>query len=356
MAAAGLLLAAAAVAAEAGDGTAASTSSPKAPANKDAGKRSAGVADVDLQRLPGEGVWEITELAVDDSELRIGLGYERLEGSGWRGRGAVGDASLLHRLAAADQPNRGRRGAFGSLALPLHDDFQVDLSLGRDPFVYTREGAHAAREERLGAVWGPTDALSLSVEYSRTELKQLDNGELAAQDALTHGYADPGALAAALPAGAGSEGLAGEREGLDLAVAYDLDAGLVGDLELSFQLSGVFERRRQADGEVHVSDSLEPVAQHAEVGFSWNRGSFRGSLTSRFVERLDGESDDPRSWATLDINIGWKTPWDGSVSVGAKNVLGQDSSMTENLGDNGTLSRFDDVFGRIPYVRYEQDL
>lgn len=52
---------------------------------------------------------------------------------------------------------------------------------------------------------------------------------------------------------------------------------------------------------------------------------------------------------TLDVNFAWRTPWNGSVSVGAKNVLN-----TRN--DDALETQIDDLLGRVPYVRYQQDL
>ena len=61
------------------------------------------------------------------------------------------------------------------------------------------------------------------------------------------------------------------------------------------------------------------------------------------------------SVATFDVHFTWRTPWNANLSVGAANVLNAGSD-NEGAVDTGMTDPFEAVYGRIPYVRYQQDL
>ena len=58
---------------------------------------------------------------------------------------------------------------------------------------------------------------------------------------------------------------------------------------------------------------------------------------------------------TFDVHFTWRTPWNANLSVGASNLL---NAGSEDSGpkDNALSDPFESVYGRIPYVRYQQDL
>jgi hypothetical protein len=70
------------------------------------------------------------------------------------------------------------------------------------------------------------------------------------------------------------------------------------------------------------------------------------------VSFLNRESLD--SMSTFDVHFTWHTPWKANLSVGTSNVLG--AGVEEGSGNNKNTDRFESIYGRIPYVRYQQDL
>ena len=146
-------------------------------------------------------------------------------------------------------------------------------------------------------------------------------------------------------------------DGVDLSVAYGIDAGLIGELELEVQFSQVLSRnfsqfRALPDSAYGLVG--EPESQ-ASVGFNWTRGNFSGTVSSHYTDgvMLNGQVH-PAAWTTVDINFAWRTPWNASLSLGAQNLLGQDGS---EIGiDGATPPELDSAYSRVPYVRYEQDL
>jgi len=58
---------------------------------------------------------------------------------------------------------------------------------------------------------------------------------------------------------------------------------------------------------------------------------------------------------TFDVHFTWRTPWNANLSIGASNLLNSGAD-NDPVSDTGLNDPFESVYGRIPYVRYEQDL
>jgi iron complex outermembrane receptor protein len=58
------------------------------------------------------------------------------------------------------------------------------------------------------------------------------------------------------------------------------------------------------------------------------------------------------SWTTWDAQLSYSLPWNAQLTVGARNVFDRDPPHDDDFFD----SNQHDVFGRVPYVRWEQDL
>lgn len=126
----------------------------------------------------------------------------------------------------------------------------------------------------------------------------------------------------------------------DVSLTCELATETWGELELGLRYS----RYRQHEG---VETLGTDPARAAELGVGWTWGSFRGDLTSRYMEMSDGVSALPTSM--LDVNFAWRTPWNASLSVGARNVLDQ-------RAENAIDAQAEELLGRVPYIRYQQDL
>ena len=170
----------------------------------------------------------------------------------------------------------------------------------------------------VGAHWQPLDGISLSLNYRNAP-------------ALQSGLA---ATTGQLP----GDGFSFSE---DLSLICRLDTQAWGDLELGLQLS------RWQDGAFGSESSLLDEHGSAELGLGWQLGAFRGDLTGRYTQPLI--SDGTGGWNSFDINIAWRTPWNASLSVGARNFLDVRAPTPNAL-------QSDDFLGRVPYVRYQQDL
>ena len=94
---------------------------------------------------------------------------------------------------------------------------------------------------------------------------------------------------------------------------------------------------------------------HCLTGFGMNKGNFSGGVDGFYRNEVEFlNRSNLESAATFDVYFTWRTPWNANLSVGTTNVLNsgaEDKSKTEN-----GLDPFESIYGRIPYVRYQQDL
>ena len=61
-------------------------------------------------------------------------------------------------------------------------------------------------------------------------------------------------------------------------------------------------------------------------------------------------------YSTVDLSFGYATPWNGQITIGARNIFDEDPPTTVNIGSPFYTNYLHDIYGRVPYVRYEQDL
>jgi hypothetical protein len=102
--------------------------------------------------------------------------------------------------------------------------------------------------------------------------------------------------------------------------------------------------------------TLADPVDSAAVRFDWALNSLSGGIQGYYREPmsfLNGSNAD--ALTTFDVYFTWRTPWNASLSVGASNLLnsGVDDKASR---DNSIKDPFESVYGRIPYVRYQQDL
>jgi hypothetical protein len=92
------------------------------------------------------------------------------------------------------------------------------------------------------------------------------------------------------------------------------------------------------------------------MNLEWSRGNFSTGIRGFYrepVNFLNRNSVD--SLTTFDVHFTWKTPWNANLSVGASNILNAGADETSNA-DIKPADPLESIYGRIPYVRYQQDL
>lgn len=233
---------------------------------------------------------------------------------GWSGQTTLADAPRLILSGSNCQPLPGERAA-SCAGSTLLDAYSV------------------------GASWAPSKAFSVSLDYfSRPVL--IDGGRVAPTIAAKSFTAPAATVPTWQPHLA-------TAEGLDVNLAVGVPGGALGEFAVGLQLAKILPETDRA------ALIREPLTR-AVMDLGWSAGQFRGSLVSRYLsEQVSAEGD---SWTSLDLNLAWRTPWSGSFSVGARNLLDNQAPLVGGLVGDGFESGLGDSLGRVPYVRYQQDL
>ncbi len=135
---------------------------------------------------------------------------------------------------------------------------------------------------------------------------------------------------------------AGKQTGLNLQAALDSNFGRFG-LGLDFAKTPI--SAATAGGFPSARSQLN----EGSLNFNWLGGSFGTQLSTRILE-LAGSN---RAWGGLDLGLTWRTPWQGTLTFGAKNLVVSGKPPTY-LDPERASDAVDQE--RVPYVRYQQDL
>ena len=151
----------------------------------------------------------------------------------------------------------------------------------------------------------------------------------------------------------------GQATGIDLDFRVGIATDNSGDVRLGLAFTHVLE----ADYQGIYSNIQDPLSwtltepfNSARMNLEWSRGNFSTGVQGFYRESvnfLNRSSVD--NLTTFDVHFTWRTPWKANLSVGASNVLSAGAEETGNA-DNQPIDPLESIYGRIPYVRYKQDL
>lgn len=225
-------------------------------------------------------------------------------------------------------------------------------------------GASSRSILSVGAEYEVADSARAGVSLFRQEegVGSLLPGSLGAASGRHPGLLGPSLpLQPVLPLAGGSaqRDFDSELSGIDLEFKLGISMDYAGDMQLGLQFTRVLDG--QFSGMYPLADSrnrwtlAEPV-DSAAVRLDWQRDAFSGGVQGYYREPVQFlNRNETNGLTTFDVYFSWRTPWNASLSVGASNLLnyGVDESKPR---DNSIKDPFEAVYGRIPYVRYKQDL
>ena len=152
-----------------------------------------------------------------------------------------------------------------------------------------------------------------------------------------------------------------DSRGLNLDLELGLTTDGFGDWTLGVQVARIL------DGGITPASAANPYSMappdhfgfqdsfnSASLGLDWQLGNFGGGISSYYrapIELHGNESLDELT--SFDIYFSWQTPWDGSLRIGASNLTEENLSPVSLTPNSESDNQ---VYGRIPYVRYRQDL
>jgi iron complex outermembrane receptor protein len=159
-----------------------------------------------------------------------------------------------------------------------------------------------------------------------------------------------------------------ETDGFDFDAKYgfDTDWGTFGQ-ELTYSRVMKFDTLFK-DGSRQAldpnNDPLNPIAgtsyapkQRAQLVLDWKKGDFSAAIEGDMIGKVhsgDG-SYDIGTWTTWDVQAAWKTPWNGKVTMGVRNIGNRVPPLDATLGTPFYNSSLYNWLGRVPYLRYSQD-
>ncbi len=165
----------------------------------------------------------------------------------------------------------------------------------------------------------------------------------------------------------GADPLGGMRsgEGVDAGISFGIANERVGDFLIGLQVARYRQRMTLLDlglsGEsVLAGGDLERYANSAQLALGWRRGRFSGDLF--------GSARDVPVWLapgqygqavlnSFDLEFSWQAVRNASITIGVSNVLDTPpSNLDDPVADMGLEDSVDQIYGRIPYVRYKHDL
>jgi hypothetical protein len=150
-----------------------------------------------------------------------------------------------------------------------------------------------------------------------------------------------------------------ETSGVDLNFKVGITTDSSGDIQLGLAFARVLEAEYQglyARSADQYSWTTARPFNSVELNLEWSRGAFSGGIAGFYrdsVDFLNRNSIDDLT--TFDVHFTWRTPWNANLTVGTSNVLDAGAEVSTNA-DAQPVDPLESIYGRIPYVRYKQDL
>jgi iron complex outermembrane receptor protein len=227
-----------------------------------------------------------------------------------------------------------------------------------------------------GLVFSPTTDLSIVLDYYNIELHELVGGE-DPQSKVDEEFALRQAGETGSTVGRVTRSTTGRIErlfytqenietmktdGLDAEIRYAFSAGRVGDFTTTLRWTHVLSYEADyANGEGMqdwVGHFRHPQ-DRGQLTLNWNLRDLAATVVGNYISDQDGgrpwdeDNDHLASFTTWDVQASYSTPWNGQVTVGARNVLDRDPPQYSN-GAWYDMTQHE-IYGRVPYLRLEQD-
>jgi hypothetical protein len=130
------------------------------------------------------------------------------------------------------------------------------------------------------------------------------------------------------------------------------NASLIGQVNLGKQswvsIGGQLARVRLIPTE-QIRGGLPPEWEAGSLSLGGGVGNFGGEVTGQMID-VPGQ---PSRYSTLGAGVTWRTPWKAKLSVGADNLMSRGKNP---FGPQDVRPAAEKDEGRVPYVRYQQDL
>jgi iron complex outermembrane receptor protein len=176
----------------------------------------------------------------------------------------------------------------------------------------------------------------------------------------------------------------GEVEGYDMQVRYRLPETSFGNFAV--QLDNTYQTKNNLFGTIGEYNGSPTWRLRSNVSVTWRKGDWDATWTSRYYSALDEAcpiadayyfsigltpqricSDVLDSNGNIlreehhigavvfhDLQVGWKTPWNGRIAVGGRNIFGREPPKALNSFAGNFDGAYDLPGGGYYYIQYSQ--
>jgi iron complex outermembrane receptor protein len=253
--------------------------------------------------------------------------------------------------------------------------------------------AEESTQWNVGLVWNPLDDLSVSLDWYDIELKDEVSTNPPMQPYFDQELALRNAGVEPVPFSTQEfGGLSGQRvgqvvrdptrnnrvvtllrpnanldkretNGLDLEASFSFGLAFAGDFRTTVQWTWINEYQvDNGDGFGLRDPPFFDPDHRGTIGLNWARGDFGANLFWNYMAGssiedanglVTGQLDSFKTW---DASANYTTPWHGTLTVGARNLFDEDPPTSDGIGFPYYSNYLHDVYGRVPYIRYDQEL
>jgi iron complex outermembrane receptor protein len=253
-----------------------------------------------------------------------------------------------------------------ALGQPSTCQLQVDTFFQANPDL----SSESSDQFSVGLVWDPLEWLNFSVDYWEISVEE-QIAQIGAQRIINSdlnpgqfGPIPPGLSITRRANGSIDNIVAGfanlgtlDTDGIDLRVNTNFELGNMGELRSQLNVSWINSYEID-DGIGNVTDFVGLLGQpdyRANLLNTWTYGDFAVNWN---VNYIDGQSNGtPAStvggYATNDLQVSWKAPWNGTIAVGATNIGDRYPALVAFDGRPFNFNLYDS-YGRTTYLRYTQ--
>ncbi|HLS06184.1 MAG TPA: hypothetical protein VK036_07815 [Wenzhouxiangella sp.] len=153
--------------------------------------------------------------------------------------------------------------------------------------------------------------------------------------------------------------------GMDVNVSFGIQTQKVGDFLVGLQLARYRQHLSLADlgmparmTDLSSSTAQPHYASSAQLMLGWRRGSFSGEMLGhhRDLPLWASPAAVPLTLSSFDLEFSWHPQNNSSLTIGVSNLMDAAPRADKKEPGPALEDPLESVYGRIPYVRYKQDL